>query len=163
MKRFGRSLFAAMLAFTAHAQAGSIFAGSLSGQGTASGFVAVTLDGLQGALELTFNLSSPIASGSGIYDETETTLLYPLTIPLSPTSTGTIDQVITFASQDIATLLAGDLYFDVLSQNSPAVPGEIGAELVLAPEPATGALLLIGIAMVAAWRAMKPARKPAAA
>ena len=145
MKSLGASLFLVMLALPAPARAGTILFTPLTGQGSATGSAGITLNGQVGDLQVTFSLSSPIVNGSGIFDETETTLLYPLTIPGSPTSSGTIDQVITFTSQDVQSLLAGDLYFDVLSQNFPAVPGEIGGELAVVPEPASIAMLALGL------------------
>jgi hypothetical protein len=145
MKSLGASLFLVMLALPAPARAGTILFTPLTGQGGASGSAGITLNGQVGDLQVTFSLSSPIVNGSGIFDSTETTLLYPLTIPVSPTSAGTIDQVITFTSQDVQSLLAGDLYFDVLSQKFPAVPGEIGGELAVVPEPASMALLALGL------------------
>ena len=151
MKLFGASLCIALFAVPGTALASTLFFTSLTGAGSASGFAAITLDGQQGALQVTFSLSSPIVNGSGIFDETETSLLYPLTIPSSPTSSGTINQVINFTSQDVQTLLAGDLYFDVLSQTFPAVPGEIGGELAVVPEPAPFAVLAAGLAWIV-WR-----------
>jgi hypothetical protein len=151
MKLFGASLLVALFAVPVATRGGTVLTTPLTGSGSSSGFAAVTLNGLVGDLVLTFNLSSPIASGSGIYDSTETFLLYPLTIPLSPTTSGTIDQVINFASQDVPTLLAGNLYYDVTSQSFPSVPGEIGGELDVVPEPASIGLLALGLAWIA-WR-----------
>jgi hypothetical protein len=151
MKLLCAPLFIALLALALPAQGGTILTTALTGQGNASGFVVINLNGQQGALELTFSLSSPIANGSGIFDSTETTLLYPLTIPFPATSVGTIDQVVTFSSLDLPALLAGDLYFDVVSQNFPTLPGEIGGELTVAPEPASIVLLGLGLAWIA-WR-----------
>jgi len=150
MKLPAIALLVLALAFAIPSSAGILFVSSLAptGNPSASGFAALTLDGLSGDLQVSFSLSSPITSG-GIVDPTHTTLLYPLTIPFGTGSSGFLDQVVTFSSADVATLLAGDLYVDIFSTNFPGDPGELGGELAIAPEPSTIALLGLGLAAIA--------------
>jgi hypothetical protein len=159
MKLLGAFLLLAALAWPIPASAGTILVSNLAptGNPSASGFAVLNLAGLQGDLQLTYSLSSPIVTGSGIVDDTHTILLYPLTIPPAAGSSGFLDQTFTFSSTDAASLLAGDLYVDVFSQNFPTDPGELGGELQIAPEPATLMLLVLGLAVVA-WRFRAPSR-----
>jgi len=152
MKLLGALLIPAV-ALLPPASAGTILVSDLTptGNPSASGFAVVSLAGLSGDFQLTYSLSSPIVNGSGIVDNTHTILLYPLTIPPGAGSSGFLDQTFTFSSADAQTLLEGELYVDVFSQNFPTDPGELGGELQVTPEPAPIALLGLGLAAVA-WR-----------
>jgi hypothetical protein len=163
MNRFG-ALALFLLASTPLLCGSTIFTASLTGVGTSNAFAVITLDGTQGQLDLSFNLSSALIAGSGIYDESETTLLYPLTLPQSPASSGALSQLINFTSQDATTLAAGELYFDLLTVNFPSVPGEVGGELIPAPEPGSMVLFVTGLAAASliVYRRRRLAQKPAA-
>jgi hypothetical protein len=141
------------------ASAGTVLVSSLQPTSFpgASGFAVLTLDGLIGDLQVTYSLSSPIVNGSGIVDNTHTNLLYGLTIPPGAGSSGFLDQTFTFSPADAATLLEGELYVDIFSQNFPSDPGELGGELQIAPEPATIVLMGLGLAALA-WRVVQRRR-----
>lgn len=159
MKLLGALLFSAALALPVPASAGTILVSQLTPTGFAgaNGFAVVNLTGLVGDFQLTYSLSAPISTGSGIYDNTHTFLLYELTIPSGAGASGFLEQIFNFSPADAATLLDGELYVDVFSQAFPVDPGELGGELQAVPEPSSIALLGLGLGALA-WRAARQRR-----
>jgi hypothetical protein len=159
MKLLAASLFIAALVLPVPASAGIILVGVLAptGNPSASGFATLDLVGLQGDLQVTYSLSSPIISGSGIVDNTHTILLYGLTIPPGSGSTGSLEQIVTFSAADAQSLLNGDLFVDIFSQNFPTDPGELSGALQVAPVPEPTSPVGLGLAAIA-WRVSRRRR-----